>query len=53
MNEEWLNSVLAPYELNSPDIVDYMLPIILDEDEEIDNIIESCKEFLEASMVWC
>lgn len=51
MDEEWLSSILAPFELNSPDIIDYLLPIIQDGDEDLDTIIESCKDFLEASMV--
>lgn len=49
--ESWLGSQLEPFQLNDPDIIEYVLSIVEDEEEEIDAIIESCQEFLEASMV--
>ena len=49
--EEWLTQQLATFDLNSPDIIDYLVPIVEDEDETIGDIVESCQEFLEASMV--
>merc|ERR1712137_206505 len=48
--EEWLASELDVIGLNDPDIIEYLLPILQDKNEEIDDVLESCRDFLEASL---
>ena len=49
--EEWLASELDVIGLNDPDIIEYLLPIMQDKEEDIDDVLESCRDFLEASLV--
>merc|ERR1712137_178887 len=48
--EEWLASELDVIGLNDPDIIEYLLPIMQDKEEDIDDVLESCRDFLEASL---
>jgi hypothetical protein len=50
MMEEWLHEELSKIELNQPEIVEYILSIV-NEDDDLESKLEACKDFLEASIV--
>ena len=49
----WLEETLRVVGLDQPETIDYLLPILSDESEEISERLEACSDFLQASVVMC